>query len=195
MPKERGPSSRRKPVARGGGGSRADGGAQVPDAGSPAGERAFAVRRMPSGPNRAADEQSYFVRKVLFAIFAALVLAGTLLLAMRVLDRGSGAPHRDIRVETGGVYTVRMSVLPAAQERAAVGLMSEPAIVSLAAGHEIFLRNLPQDRLALCVGRFKSAEDPGAKGLLGRVQSFEVRPGQRVFAGADLWVCPPQRGP
>jgi hypothetical protein len=122
------------------------------------------------------DQESMFMRRVLFSVLLAVVClmgAWFLLTTLRVAD-----PNRRILSVTdapSGVpatHTVKLLEFPPEKQAAAEAFMATPLVRRLAGPHNCSLLQLPNGRLALCVGEFGEEDSPELQALLRRCREF-----------------------
>lgn len=141
-------------------------------------------------PDPDGEEGRYVMRKIVFAVAVACIVAVALLVASEALKNNTAGGAPGIRIDAPRRYTVRLGAAPQASRTKVEEILGRDTIMELADGNELFTRELPGGRLALCAGKFDSADDPDARALLSRMKSLEVR-GRRVFASARIWGYDP----
>lgn len=135
-------------------------------------------------PDLEAEGAPYRFRQLLFVTLTAVVVAGAVFFASQALKSTGDEPDR-LQMDSERGYTVRLRVAPEAEKQAAEALLRQSAVVSLAAGSELFLRTLPDGKIVLCAGSFETRDDPSAQVLLERIKGFELQ-GVRVFSAAHI---------
>jgi len=142
------------------------------------------------------DEQGgVLLRRVLFYVAVAVAGCTGAWFLVATVTAGGGS-QRFLSVTrpapgAAGFFTVKLlEFAPSASNRAvAARLVSKAPIRSLAGPHEFCLLELPNQRLALCVGRFDSPDSPEMRQLLRRFQDYAER-GNRVFQEASALSFP-----
>ena len=177
MPRDKGSSGRKRRAS--GGRKEHGGGRVVPDI----------------VPDLEAEGAPYRFRQLLFVTLTAVVVAGAVFFASHALkDTGEKLGRLQMDSDPERCYTVKMRVAPEAEKQVAEAFLRQPAVVSLAAGSELFLRTLPDGKIVLCAGSFETPDDPSAQVLLERIKGFELQ-GVRVFNAAHIGPYDPVEAP
>lgn len=127
-------------------------------------------------------------------VFSLLVIVAGCTGAWFLLTSGGGEPDaRRSLTATGKAprFTVKLLEFPksSANQEKAAKLAQSSAVRSLASGNELHLMELSGERLALCVGRFESAEAPELRRLLEKFQEYAEH-GRRPFPEAAILSSP-----
>jgi len=128
--------------------------------------------------------ESYVARRRVFTLLAAAVgLTGLLLVLTSVRNQ----PGPDVTLTTKDapppIYTVKVLEIPVSARDAGEQILKRPEVISLAGNNELFLTGIDKDHIALCVGRFSSAESAPIKEVVERFRNFEFN-GKRIFDSA-----------
>jgi hypothetical protein len=134
------------------------------------------------------DHESMYMRRVLFSVLLAVVgLMGFwfLLTTIRGAERArSMLSVVDVPSGARAVYTVKLLDFAPEKRAAAEAFMDTPLLGQLTGSHSCALLQLPDGRLALCVGEFADEDSPQLQELLRR--SREFRQGAVNFSGAEI---------
>ncbi len=141
----------------------------------------------------AEEQEGIFLRRVVFAIVAVAVGSiGVWFVFNTVEDPGE---QQLVLSATGsappssGVYTVKLLEFSPSREPFARRLAQMDEVRDLAGDNEFSFLNLPDGRMALCVGRFEGEDSPQLRLLLHACQSFDAE-GQKLFEGASICEMP-----
>jgi len=88
--------------------------------------------------------------------------------------------------ETTHPYTVLLKELPESQRQLAQQLSRATELRSLAGEHKLFVMEVGQDRIGLCVGNFKSKDTPALKEMRERFSEFTCE-SSRPFKSAQIY--------
>jgi hypothetical protein len=134
------------------------------------------------------DQESMFMRRVLFSVLLAVVgLMGVWFLLTTLQGAEQNRRILSVTDAPSGVsatYTVKLLDFPQHKQSAAETFMHTPLLRQLAGPHSCSLLQLPSGHLALCVGEFDREDAPELQELLRRFREF--RQGEVDFSRATI---------
>jgi len=138
------------------------------------------------------EQEDFFLRKWVFSVlFAVLACVGGWFMYLTVRGSGRVEPILSARGEQPATarYTVKLLEMAPEKRPVAERLAATREISALAGGSRFRFIDLPDGRIALCVGEFDRADSPQMALLLQRFRAFTAG-GTRLFEDASVYRLP-----
>lgn len=155
----------------------------------PAKKKRMAVSQ--GDPEVEAARRRLFMRSVIFGVLVLVLMVVALTFVVSTLGRTPGENRVAISADVS-LYTVKLMEVTAERRESAQMLLSQADLQALAGANKLYLRELPDGRIALCAGSFVSPESEEARALLARFRDYALQ-GKRWFASAQIWGYKPDR--
>jgi hypothetical protein len=144
-----------------------------------------------AGPSADEDaghyDRGYVLRQRIFLALVVSVLGlGVWIVATSMRDRDGSRSSLLSLSDSRGFYTVMVRELPESERKLAKKLSDTPRLISLAGEYRLFVLDVSEDRIGLCVGRFSNKKSPALEELCGRFREFKCD-GRYPFESAHIF--------